>query len=103
MTNNNQFFDLMTGGTIYRIDAGDGALTAKAYDRIYVAVDVILTTLTGSDDSNLLTAINCVSDTDTLQAGLIFGAGEGLTFKAITVKSGDTGVVYGITFPSTSV
>ena len=102
-TSNSQFFDGMTGGTVYRIDEADGVLTGKAYNRIFVAADVILTTLTASDDSNLLTAMNVTTDVDTLHAGVIFGAGQGKTIKAITVKSGDAGVVYGITFGTTSV
>lgn len=103
MTTNGQFFDGMTGGTVYRIDEGDGAVTGKAYDRIFVAADVILTTLTASDDSNLLTAMNVTTDVDTIHSGVMFGAGQGKTIKAITVKSGDAGVVWGITFGSTSV
>jgi hypothetical protein len=100
---NSQFFDAMMGGTVYRIDAADGALTGKSYDRIYVAADVVLTTLTGTGSVNLLTAMNVTSDTDVLHAGLIFGAGQGKKITAITVKAADTGVVYGITFGTTSV
>jgi len=103
MTSNNEFFSGVTGVSVYRIDAGDGALTGRAYDRIWVATDVILTTLTASDDSNLLTAMNAVTDVDTLHAGLMFGAGQGKTIKAITVNSSDTGVVYGITFGNSLV
>lgn len=101
--NESQFLDMMLGGTLYRIDAADGAITAKAFDRIYVAADTIFTTLTASDDSNLLTAMHAVSDADTFHAGLVFGAGQGKTIKAVTVKSGDTGVVWGITKGNTSV
>lgn len=100
---NGQFFDAMMGGTVYRIDAADGALTARAFDRIYVASDVILTTLTATGSVNLLTAMNVTTDVDTLHAGLIFGAGQGRKITAITVNAGDAGVVYGITFGNTNV
>ena len=101
-----QLLDALAGGGSVppvRIAAGDGAITAKAYDRIYVDTAAKLTTLTASDDSNLLTLMSVTADTDELPAGFIFGAGEGLTIKAITVMTGTTGVVWGITYASSSV
>jgi hypothetical protein len=102
---NIQYLDAMMGGGVppYRIDAADGAKTSLAFDRIWVAADVILTTLTDSADANMLTLMNTASNTDTLHAGLIISAGEGKTIKAVTVKSGDAGVIYGITFASPGV
>ena len=102
-TSNSQFFDGMTGGTVYRIDEADGVKASLSFDRLYVSKDVILTTLTGTGAANLLTAMNIETDVDTIEAGMIFGAGQGKKIIAVTVKSGDTGVVYGITFGTTSV
>jgi len=106
MTTNNQALDAILGGGSVppvRIDAADGAQTGKAFDRIYVDTACTLTTLTASDDSNLLTTMNITADTDELPAGFIFGAGQGKTIKAITVETGTDGVVWGITFGSPAV
>lgn len=104
MTTNSQFLDAMLGGvTPYRIDEADGAVTGKAFDALYVAADVILTTLTDSAAANVLTACNITSDTDTIEAGMIIKPAQGKTIAAVTVKSSDTGVVYGLTYPSPSV
>ena len=103
-TKNTQFLDAMLGGvTPYRIDAADGAVSSKAFDALYVETDVILTTLTDSAAANVLTACNITSDTDTIKAGMILKPAQGTTIAAVTVKSGDTGVVYGLTYPSPSV
>ena len=102
-TSNSQFFDGMTGGTVYRIDAADGVKASLAFDRLYVEKDVILTTLTGTGATNLLTAMNITTDTDVIGAGMILGAGQGKKITAVTVKAADTGVVWGITFGTTSV
>ena len=103
-TKNIQLLDAMMGGvTPYRIDVNDGAQTDKAFDALYVAKEVILTTLTDSADGNLLTTCNITTDADAIQAGMIIKPAQGLTIKAVTVKTADTGVVYGITLPSPSV
>lgn len=96
-------FGMMGGVTPYRIDEADGAVTGKAFDALYVSAEVILTTLTDSSDANMLTACNITSDTNPIEAGMIIRPAQGRTIKAVTVKSSDSGVVYGITFPTTSV
>ena len=100
---NPQIFDVMTGGTMYRIDEADGVKASLSFDRLYVEKDVILTTLTGTGATDLLTAMNIETDVDSLSAGMIIGAGQGKKIIAVTVKDSDTGVVWGITAPNTSI
>ena len=101
---NIQYLDLIMGGvTPYRIDEDDGAVTGKEYDALYIEQDTILTTLTDSDDGDMLTASNIETDVDTIGAGMILRPAEGKTIKAVTVKSSDTGVVWGLTLPTSSV
>ena len=106
MTTNAQFLDMILGGgdvPPFRIDAGDGAITGKAFSRIYVDTACTLTTLTDSADANMLTAMSVTADTDELPAGFIFGAGDGKTIKTITIQTGTSGVVWGITQSPTTV
>ena len=103
-TGNTQFFDAMLGGvTPYRIDAADGAVTGKTFDALYVSKAVYLTTLTDSAAANVLTACNITTDADQIEAVMILKPVQGRTIAAVTVKSGDTGVVWGLTYPTPSV
>lgn len=103
-TFNVQYLDLLVGGvTPYRIDEADGAVTGKAFDALYVSSEVILTTLTDSADADILAACNITTDENAIEAQMIIKPAQGKTIKAVTVKSGDTGVVYGLTMPTRAV
>lgn len=97
-TVNAQLLEMNLGGiTPYRIDEADGVVTGKAFDALYVEQDVILTTLTDSADADLLAACNITTDVDQIIAPFWIKPATGRTIKAVTVKSADSGVVWGIT------
>lgn len=97
---NMQLLEMNLGGVApYRIDEADGAVTGKEFDALYVEQSVILTTVTDSADGDVLDACNITTDVDQITAPFFIRPGDDKTIKAVTVKSGDTGVVWGITKP----
>ena len=103
-TKNIQYLDMIMGGVSpYRIDEADGAITGKTFDALYIEQDTILTTLTDSASGNMLTTSNITSNVNTIGAGMILRPAQGKTIAAVTVKSSDTGVVWGLTLPTPGV
>jgi len=104
MSANIQYLDLMMGGVSpYRIDAADGAITAKTFDALIVTTAAKFTTLTDSADANMLTASNITADTNEVEAFMILRPAQGLTIKAVTIETGTDGVAWGLTLPTPSV
>ena len=104
MTSNNQFLDLQMGGvTPFRIDADDGAVTARTFDALYFTVAGKITILTDSADANMLTACNITADTNDVEAGMFLKPVQGRTIKAVTLTAAGTAVAYGLTFATHAV
>ena len=98
----NQYLSLMFGGAApYRIDKDD-TVTGRAFNALYVSTAAILTTVTDSEDQDVLADCNIQTDVDEIEAGMFIAPENDKTIKAITVKSDNAGVVWGLTKVNTS-